>query len=96
MFKKSLIAVSLIVSALSFASENNNNNGKKYGFEKGEHSGPIYTGNNKDYSRIDRNAQQGYHVSEESRVSDEIKMERARDIMRKQGAYYQNDFCIIN
>ena len=95
MFKKSLIAVSLIVSALSFASENNNNNGKKYGFEKGEHSGPIYTCKNKDYSRIDVNAQWGSHVSEESKMSDQMKLEKAQEIMRKQTNYYQND-CVIN
>jgi hypothetical protein len=96
MLKKLVLSLALIVSAVSFASDN----GDKKGFVPNpDHSGPIYT-NNRTYGqmgdgRINVNDQWGYNESEEARqMRLHWENEQAYKHM-KENSYYQNG-CTIN
>jgi hypothetical protein len=92
MFKKSLLIVSLVVSAMSFASENND--GKKYGFDNNaKHTGYIITGNQIKPNYINVQSQYGYDESPEYK--------RERELRDKEEAYQRmsrqnHDGCVIN
>lgn len=94
MFKKSLVALSLIVATVSFASDNDKNNNKKEFKGTFTPTGPIYTGNEgRQYTQNNVNAQWGNNPQPKKEQTYSVQGYR---IVSNQGSNQGSNDCIIS